>query len=60
MFINAMAAIGLAYDLKRVSPEMIIKRKLRTGDIDTHGNYGLYHPTEEQRKELLANEKKSL
>ncbi|XP_075585788.1 acyl-CoA desaturase 1 isoform X2 [Dermatophagoides farinae] len=44
MFINAMAAIGQAYDLKQVSPEMIIKRKLRTGDIDTHGNYGLYNP----------------
>lgn len=44
MFINSMAAIGQAYDLKQVSPEMIIKRKLRTGDIDTHGNYGLYNP----------------
>lgn len=46
MFINAMAAVGLAYDLKRVSPEMIRKRKLRTGDILTHGNYGLHHPSE--------------
>lgn len=39
-----MAAIGQAYDLKRVSKEMIVKRKLRTGDIQTHGNYGIYNP----------------
>ena len=44
IFINTMAFIGQAYDLKQVSPEMIIKRKLRTGDTDTHGNYGLYNP----------------
>ena len=48
MFINAMAAVGLAYDLKRVSPEMIRKRKVRTGDIHTHGNYGLHHPSESE------------
>ena len=51
MFINTMAAIGLAYDLKRVSPEMIVNRKQRTGDIDTHGNYGLYHPVEESTEQ---------
>lgn len=54
IFINSMAAIGLAYDLKRVSPEMIRKRKARTGDVATHGNYGLYHPnaSEENGKKI--------
>ena len=32
MFIDYMAAIGQAYDLKTVSDEMIRKRVLRTGD----------------------------
>lgn len=49
-----MAAIGQAYDLKRVSPEMIRKRKARTGDVATHGNYGFYHPnaSEENGKKI--------
>ena len=50
-----MAAIGLAYDLKRVSPEMIRKRKVRTGDIHTHGNYGLYNQND---TEVSENDKK--
>lgn len=53
IFINTMAFIGQAYDLKQVSPEMIIKRKLRTGDIDTHGNYGIYNPP--MMKELATS-----
>lgn len=32
LFIDAMAALGLAYDRKRVSPEAIARRKQRTGD----------------------------
>ncbi|CAF1159075.1 unnamed protein product, partial [Didymodactylos carnosus] len=32
-FINVMAKIGWAYDLKKVSPEMIKQRRLRTGDL---------------------------
>lgn len=43
MFINAMWAIGWAYDLKKVTPEMIVKRKERTGDVHRLGNYGLHH-----------------
>lgn len=31
VFIDAMAWLGQAYDLKRVSPEMIERRKKRTG-----------------------------
>lgn len=31
IFIDLMAKVGLAYDLKRVSPEMIERRKRRTG-----------------------------
>lgn len=54
MFINAMAAVGLAYDLKQVSPEIIRKRKARTGDVHTHGPYGFYHPnaSEENGKKI--------
>ncbi|EFA05022.2 acyl-CoA Delta-9 desaturase [Tribolium castaneum] len=33
-FIDFMAKIGWAYDLKSVSPEMLRKRKMRTGDCD--------------------------
>lgn len=32
MFIDAMAKIGQAYDLKTAPPEMVERRKLRTGD----------------------------
>lgn len=60
MFINTMASIGQAYDLKRVTPEMIRKRKARTGDVAEKGDYGLYHPNdasnshEELDKEILG------
>ncbi|KAI2800323.1 hypothetical protein BLOT_013851 [Blomia tropicalis] len=54
MFINAMHAIGLAYDLKQVSPEMIMKRKQRTGDVPLKGNYGLYHPSTTKIDELKS------
>jgi stearoyl-CoA desaturase (delta-9 desaturase) len=43
IFINFFAMLGLAYDLKTVSPNMIRQRKLRTGDVKEKGNYGLYH-----------------
>ena len=33
LFIDAFAKIGWAYDLKKVSKEMIIERQKRTGDI---------------------------
>ncbi|CAN8020536.1 unnamed protein product [Ixodes persulcatus] len=39
MFIDCMAAIGLAYDLKTVPKEVIEKRKARTGD----GSYDHLH-----------------
>lgn len=39
MFIDCMAAIGLAYDLKTVPKEVIEKRKTRTGD----GSYDHLH-----------------
>lgn len=39
LFIDGMAKIGWAYDLKTVSPEMIKRRVERTGD-GTHWNYG--------------------
>lgn len=38
-FINLMAKIGWAYDLKTVSQDMIKRRVLRTGD-GTHETYG--------------------
>jgi len=43
IFINFFALIGLAYDLKTVSPNIIRQRKERTGDVKEKGNYGLYH-----------------
>lgn len=55
MFINLMALIGQAYDLKRVTPEMIVKRKLRTGDVLKYGNYGLWNPTKKQIENHLAS-----
>ncbi|KPM04821.1 hypothetical protein QR98_0032750 [Sarcoptes scabiei] len=44
IFIDLMAALGQAYDLKQVSTEMVISRKHRTGDIYQYGNYGRYNP----------------
>jgi stearoyl-CoA desaturase (delta-9 desaturase) len=32
IFIEFFAKVGLAYDLKTVTPEIILKRKERTGD----------------------------
>lgn len=60
MFIHTMEAIGQAYDLKKVTPDMIRKRKVRTGDVHTMGDYGLYHPNDvsaphdELDKEILG------
>ena len=44
MFIDAMAAIGWAYDLKTATPNMIRSRKERTGDeqYQQKGAYGTY------------------
>ncbi|XP_059047394.1 acyl-CoA Delta-9 desaturase-like [Achroia grisella] len=36
LFIDTMAKLGLAYDLKTVSPEVVAKRKMRTGDGSKH------------------------
>lgn len=33
LFIDAMAYIGQAYDLKRTSPQVVLARRLRTGDL---------------------------
>lgn len=43
IFIDTMAWLGLAYDLRVVSPDMIRNRKNRTGDVKEKGPYGLYH-----------------
>ncbi|KAG9509488.1 Acyl-CoA desaturase, partial [Fragariocoptes setiger] len=40
IFIDAMAAIGWAYDRKVVSPDQIKQRKYRTGDVSEKGAYG--------------------
>ena len=40
-FINQMAKIGWAYDLKKVSPEIVKQRMKRTGDIHQFGHYSL-------------------
>jgi len=40
MFIDTMARIGWAYNLKTVSKEVIRARKLRTGDVKEKGPYG--------------------
>lgn len=47
-----MAAIGQAYDLKIVAPDMIRKRKERTGDVPRLGNYGIYHPKSNNETEI--------
>jgi len=36
IFINLMAKIGWAYDLKIVSKDVIYQRKLRTGELSDH------------------------
>jgi len=36
VFIDLMASLGQAYDLKRVTPEMIARRKERTGHVHEH------------------------
>ncbi|RWS19196.1 stearoyl-CoA desaturase-like protein, partial [Leptotrombidium deliense] len=41
-FIDAMAAIGWAYDLRTAKPEMVRMRKMKTGDIHENGHYGYY------------------
>ena len=45
-FIDFMALIGWAYDLKTVSEPMIRRRVLRTGD-GTHSVYGHHHAEED-------------
>ncbi|RWS13092.1 stearoyl-CoA desaturase-like protein [Dinothrombium tinctorium] len=41
-FIDAMAAIGWAYDLKTAKPSVIRHRKEKCGDIHEFGPYGYY------------------
>lgn len=43
VFIDFFASVGWAYERKKASPEMIKGRKLRTGDVDEHGQYGSSH-----------------
>lgn len=40
LFIDFFALFGWAYDRKVVTPDMIKKRKARTGDVDECGPYG--------------------
>jgi len=42
-FIDLCAAIGWAYDRKSAAPGVIRKRKLRTGDINEKGAFGLHY-----------------
>lgn len=58
-FIDFMAKIGMAYDLKTVSTEMIKKRVARTGD-GTHEvwGWGDVDQTEEEKKDALIINKK--
>lgn len=57
-FIDLMAKIGWAYDLKSVSPEMVKKRVERTGD-GTHELWGWddKDQTEEDKKEAVITYK---
>jgi len=41
-FINLMAAIGLAYDRKKVSPDVIKQRRQRTGDLNVQQHQHQY------------------
>ena len=41
-FIDLMSSIGMAYDLRQASPDVIKSRKERTGDVKDHGPYGYY------------------
>ncbi|KAI4460110.1 acyl-coa desaturase [Holotrichia oblita] len=61
LFIDIMAKIGLAYDLKTVPEEMIRKRVERTGD-GTHELWGWGdqdQSEEEQKKAIIINKKQS-
>lgn len=40
LFIDLMAKIGWAYDLKTVSPDMVKKRMLRSGDESATSTWG--------------------
>lgn len=59
LFIDAMAKIGWAYDLKTVSEDMIMKRVERTGD-GSHElwGWGDADQSEEERKEALIINKR--
>jgi stearoyl-CoA desaturase (delta-9 desaturase) len=61
MFIDLMARIGWAYDLKTVHPETVYKRMLRTGDgsrLDNrdHVNHNGHHHHEEVPEEEIEIE----
>lgn len=61
-FIDFMAKIGLAYDLKTVSTETIMKRSKRTGDgshpdVNTWGWNDKDVPTEDREQTLILNSK---
>lgn len=58
-FIDFMAKIGWAYDLKTVSDDMIKKRVERTGD-GSHElwGWGDKDQTEEERREAIVINKK--
>lgn len=47
MLIDFWAWIGLAYDRRTVSPELILKRAKRTGD----GTHPEYNPDEEEEED---------
>ncbi|KAH8344512.1 hypothetical protein KR067_004605 [Drosophila pandora] len=59
-FINFFARIGWAYDLKSVSPELVQKRVMRTGD-GSHPVWGWGdkdHPCEDIRETTITHKRK--
>lgn len=59
LFLDTMAKIGWAYDLKTVSQEMIKRRVERTGD-GTHELWGWGdkdQPEHEQKEAIIINKK---
>jgi stearoyl-CoA desaturase (delta-9 desaturase) len=38
-FIDSMALIGQAYDRKKISPEQVLQRRMKYGDLSHHHNH---------------------
>lgn len=56
VFIDAMAWIGQAYDLKQAGPEVVLDRRKRTGDLSEIGEHDEEYPEPSEEDEGVHEE----